>query len=372
MNAPDRELAETLFEDGIDSAEMARQLFAHGLLREQAELNRPDAAMRREARVHDMMQRLHEPAPSPTLSAPRSRSTSNRRTLRFAASAAALLLAFLAIFWLTADRSSALPELLAMARENQSRGLHIYRGSIESPHGTYEFDLALGEGGKVQIHYETRRGNFDFGINGKAGWFRTPIGKAVEVPLWDLPPLLDSLPGSFKTLGPNLSYLEVEGLLTKILTKEGMRITGYEEAAEGKELVALEGRYKVLGREPHWHRSRRKGPCRDETQRPKTWCGQPTVFKGSVKVRISPEKGWIHDIRFKDAQRQTETYLERVLSLPDLGKDARPAWIEFEPVTTRTPASVRLLRFLGAVLRRAKESKHARDQGQKQIQNRSR
>jgi hypothetical protein len=372
LPAAERECQETLFEANLDSREKARRLFTHGLLREQEELLRTDASSRREARIQGILRRLEEPAPaledlgglvsqdfvtSHESSAPVSLREKRRNRFRLLVSAvAALLLASLGLFWLSSRGQNSLPELLAMARENHSRGLHIYRGYCETRRGKQSFDLALAEGGKAQIHAEMKHGSFDFGFTGKIGWFKTPVGKAVEVPVWDMAPLMEALPQNLKTLSPNLSYLEVEGLLSKILTKDGLRITGREKAQAGRhgKLVTLKGKYRVLGRAPRMYGrrvARSKGKPR--TRR---------VYTGSVTIRISPDKGWIHDIRFKDDQRGAVTLLERVQSLPDAAQAQKPAWVEFEPEFTKSVPSLRMWRFVGYFMKKLKESARSKRQ----------
>lgn len=357
--AAERELEETLFEEGVTTEEKARRLFVHGLLREQEELGRPDASARREIRIQGILQGLSRSAPVLDDSDDGTETVAvlphHRTHLRlWITAAAAVLLAFGALFWLSGGQGTALPELLAMARENHSKGLQIYRGYVDTSRGKQKFDLALAEGGKAQIHLETKRGNFDFGSTGKMGWFKTPIGKAVEVPLFELAPLLDTLPESLKSFSPDLSYLDVEGLLAKILTEEGMRITGHEKDEQGQELVVLEGRFRVLGRAPHRHGRHRAR--RDSRQKLPPRQAKRRVYTGSVKIRISPDRGWIHDIRFKNDQHRTETLLERVLSLPGEDLSKQPKWLDFEPEFTKSVPYLRLWRFMGTFLERARKS----------------
>lgn len=357
--AAERELEETLFEEGITAEEKARRLFVHGLLREQEELLRPDASARREIRIQGILQGLSRSAPVLDDSDDGTETVAvlphHKTHLRlWITAAAAVLLAFGALFWLSGGQGTALPELLAMARENHSKGLQIYRGYVDTSRGKQKFDLALAEGGKAQIHLETKRGNFDFGSTGKMGWFKTPIGKAVEVPLFELAPLLDTLPESLKSFSPDLSYLDVEGLLAKILTEEGMRITGHEKDEQGQELVVLEGRFRVLGRAPHRHGRHRAR--RDSRQKLPPRQAKRRVYTGSVKIRISPDRGWIHDIRFKNDQHRTETLLERVLSLPGEDLSKQPKWLDFEPEFTKSVPYLRLWRFMGTFLERARKS----------------
>ena len=71
---------------------------------------------------------------------------------------------------------------------------------------------------------------------------------------------------------------------------------------------------------------------------------------------MSPDRGWIHDILFKNDQHHTETLLERVLSLPDEDESQQPKWLDFEPEFTKSVPYLRLWRFMGTFLERARKS----------------
>lgn len=77
-------------------------------------------------------------------------------------------------------------------------------------------------------------------------------------------------------------------------------------------------------------------------------------------MRISPERGWIHDIRIQDDRSRTASFLERVQSLPDETSPDRPAWVEFEPEFNKSVPSLRMMRFLGYFMRKLQESTRSR------------
>ena len=356
------ELDETLrHERGEEAptAEVARELFAHGLLSQRAERLNPGHGIRREARVRAILARVDGPEPATASStdttneATRTGSDAQRlrlreptRGLKLAISLAAAALVVLAVvFWPRRDWTpmfaDQLVERAALATQS---GVHVYevrlvhqssrRGQRSqlwhvalAPERRFHAKLIEGERPLLSVGSE-------IGSDGKSLWARSRTGQTFDMP-FDTSSIVQRL-----TLEPELSYYQLRPLLRSVFQGLEFEVDGVRVKRSGGREITLAGKYvrKVEERRKPRRRSeqRRRKSRRGEQRRRSRSSRSPTTLLGThgeIRLVIDEDSGMLLSLNASESAPRARRLDLRRLDIDTKGFD-------FDPPRIRSAARV--------------------------------
>lgn len=335
-----RELDEILRPDATRPRELARQLFAHGLLCEAAEVERPLAKERREARIRAILDRLQPPAGEP----PRRRAASR---LELFVAAAAVVAA--ALLWF-ARPGAATPihaeRLLERARRNTESGVHVFEVELDTIlrrrgkrrerglryRSTWLAALAPGRrwnARKITGSYPLVRGT-ELGSDGETMWVKAPNGYAFDL-------FMDPKGIEVTALQPVLAYYQLRPFLETVLRDLDLEVVSRQGGR-----VRLAGSYEY----------ERVPPRRMD---PSQWIRNAFFGdRGRIELTLAEDTGALLELDMVQGEPAPgRIRVTRRKTIADLEK----AGFDFDPPRVRVKPNMKFwhwLRVLAAAWRRAR------------------